>query len=282
MAMPPGYNQFGKTGPAPGVAPGSFAGQPPGSAPMQPPPTNSNRGFAGAMGTGGITSPIPQASPYNPQNFVRPYGEVSNITNAPPPPQAPPPQAPPGEGYGPGFGETYGQQHIGQYDQPTALETFANQQLNGNNPYYDRLRQQQSDAINQQMAARGHYNSGGALSALGNADAALYAQQFQDMGNLLGQASNLGLNRLNAGMGQAGNIQGLTQQRLGQQFGEASDLAHLGAGLYGQFYGQGGQQSGDAAMAGINAGANAAGLAAQGQAGRGNTLTDLFKSLAMG
>lgn len=176
-------------------------------------------------------------------------------------PLAPPDAA--GPLSGPGIGETYGASHLNQYDQPTALELFAQQQMNGNNPYYQRLQQQQADAINQQMAARGNYNSGGALTALGNASAALNAAQFKDMGDLLGQSSSIGLGRLNAGMNAAGNVQGLEQNRLQQQFGNLSDMAHLGAGLYGGFYGQGGNMSGDAAMAGINAGANSAALAGQ-------------------
>ena len=192
------------------------------------------------------------------------------------------PPAPPGEGYGPGFGEQYGQSHMGAYDQPTMIEQFAQQQMNGNNPYYDRLRQQADAQLNQQMAARGHYNSGGALAALGNADAALYADQFANMGNLVGQASNMGLNRQQAGFQQASGIQGLQQNRLGQQFNEGAQIANLGAGLYGGFYGQGGQQSGDAAMAGINAGANAAALSAQGQQARQNVGLDLLKTIGAG
>lgn len=193
------------------------------------------------------------------------------------PPTAPAPSQP-GEGYGPGFGEKYGMSHVGQYDQPTALESFATQQMNGNNPYYDRLRAQGEAGINQQMAARGHYNSGGALSALGNFDSGLYAQQFNDMGNLLGNAGTMQLQRQAAGGQMATGVQNLQQGRLGQQMGFASDLAHLGAGLYGGFYGQGGAKSGDAAMAGINAGANAAQLRGLGQTAGANQMTDLGKA----
>ena len=263
------------TGPSTGPAPTRTQGGNFIQGTWQPPPdANSqldqlqNRSFPGGQMTGGSPYMIGNQPGYQPQ----PMGLRPQTPPAPPP-------APPGEGAGPGFGETYGKEHIGQYDQPTMLENFAQQQMNGNNPYYDRLRQQQSDAINQQMAARGHYNSGGALAALGNADAALYADQFANMGNLVGQASNLGLNRLGAGMSAAGNIQGMQQQRTGQQFGEASDIAHLGAGLYGGFYGQGGQFSGDAAMSGINAGANAAALAAQGQQARQGVGLDLLKGI---
>lgn len=189
------------------------------------------------------------------------------------------PPAPPGEGFGPGFGETYGKDHIGFYDKPTMLETFAQQQMEGNNPYFDRLRSEQSARINQQAAARGNFNSGGAMSALGNADAALTAAQFADMGNLLGGASNMAMNRTGQGFDQASGIQNMQQQRLGQQFNQASDLARLGAGLFNNFFNQGGSQSGDAAMAGINAGANASQLNAQGTQAVQNFIWDAAKGM---
>jgi hypothetical protein len=196
---------------------------------------------------------------------------------APPPAAAAPPSnAPPGEMYGPQFGETYGKSHIGQYDKPTMLEDFAQSQMNGNNPYYDRLRQQGMDQINQQMVARGHGNSGGAMAALGNFQGALGAAQFKDMADLAGGASGIGLQRQGQGNQMATGIQGLQQQRMGQQFGELSDLAHLGAGTTGGFFGQGGQLSGDAAMAGINAGTNASQLEGQGKNGLVNTGMQLF------
>lgn len=195
------------------------------------------------------------------------------------PPGNQPASAPAGEGYGPGVGEQYGASHLGQYDTPTALETFAQQQMNGDNPYYARLQQQGDAAINQQMAARGHYNSGGALSALGNYNGALGAAQFQDMGNLLGQAGTMGLNREGQGQGVANSVQAQQQGRIQQQFGDLSDIAHLGAGNVGGFYGQGGQLSGDAAMAGINAGVNAAQLKGQGQTSQANLAYKGFQGL---
>ncbi len=188
----------------------------------------------------------------------------------------------PGEMYGPQFGEKYGMSHVGQYDTPTALETFAQQQLSGNNPYYDRLRQQGMDQINQQMIARGHGNSGGALAALGNFQGALGAQQFADMGNLLQGAGSMGLNRMGQGQNTANQIQGMQDTRVQHQFGNLSDLAHLGAGNVGGFYGQGGQMSGDAAMAGINAGNNAASLTGQGQSALPNALMQLGNGLLAG
>lgn len=224
----------------------------------------NNLSVAGTPAAAGLTPPPPPPSTWSlPQTQ---------------PPQAAGPSAPPGEGYGPGFGEQYGKDHIGNYDQPTALETFFQQQLTGDNPYYQRLQQQQADQINQQMAARGHYNSGGAMAALGNASGALYADQFANMGNLAGQVSNLELNRYGQGFQQAQGVQGMAQNRINSQFGQAGQLAALGAGSYGGFYNQGGQQSGDAAMNGINAGANAAQLQGQGQGATLNTAKDIVKA----
>lgn len=244
---------------APGSAPGvaTWGGTPPAQQPTQPAPGRFTP-YTQGMTTGmPAQAPIPLSQQTQAQQMTRPgapNAAANPITNAPP-----------GEAFGPGYGETYGKEHIGAYDKPTDFETFAQQQLQGNNPYYDRLRQQGMDAINQQMIARGHGNSGGALAALGNFQGALGAAQFNDMANLLSNASNMGLNRVGAGMSAASGIQGLQQQRNQQQFNQASDIAHLGAGLYGGFYGQGGQFSGDAAMAGINAGANASQLKGQGQ-----------------
>jgi hypothetical protein len=220
-------------------------------------PTPATYSMAPPSGTSGMSAfaPPPRQSVNQVMNQPQNFGGQAGSTGS----------TAPGEGYGPGFGEQYGQSHVGQYDTPTMLEQFAQSQMNGNNPYYDRLRQQGMDQINQQMAARGHYNSGGAMSALGNFAGQLGASQFADMGNLLGNASNTGLNRMGQGNQMAVGVQQQQQNRMQNQFGNLSDLAHLGAGLEGGFYGQGGQQSGDAAMAGINAGANASQLTGQGQ-----------------
>lgn len=214
---------------------------------------------------------------HSPMGYMQALGGASQF-----PSSAPPTEQPPGEMYGPGFGEQYGKDHVGQYDQKTPFEIFAEQQLNGNNPYYDRMRQQGEAGINSQLNARGHYNSGGAFQALGNFDAGLYADQFANMGNLLSGAASTGLQREGQGWNMAQGIQGLQQGRTGQQFSQLSDLSHLGAGINGQYYNQGGQFSGDAAMVGINAGANASGLQGQGQRGIQNFVYDVGKGLAFG
>lgn len=260
------------------MATATFAGTPPAGPPTTKPPTGPAMTY-GATG-GGMAFNVP-ASPYannqTPASALAPGtpGFSGGAVGTPPGKSV-------GPLNGPGLGETYGQSHLGGYDTPTALENFANQQLAGDNPYYQRLMQQQNDTINQQMAARGNYNSGGALTALGNADAALNAQQFKDMGDLLGQSSALGLNRLGAGINAAEGIQNQQDNRLQQQFNNEMGISQLASGLYGGFYGQGGAQSGDAAMAGINAGANAASLAGQQTNTQSNYAMQLFKMMMGG
>ncbi len=234
--------------------------------------TANAQGYHGGGMNHGSAAPGPGPLPVAPLPVQPAAAPAPAPVAAPPPPPPPPPSpapvantAPMGEGYGQGFGEQYGRSHIGQYDTPTDLETFAKQQLNGNNPYYARLQQEGMDRINQQMAARGHYNSGGALTALGNYGGALGAAQFKDMGDLLGSAGSAQMGRYAQGQSTANSIQAQQQQRMGQQWGQLSDIAHLGAGNVGGFFGQGGQMSGDAAMAGINAGVNASQLQGQGQ-----------------
>lgn len=235
---------------------------------------------------GGATDPAAQPNPtarWNPYSYdafgTRRLKPPTPPTAPPPPPAGPTGPGKPGEGFGPGFGESYGSSHIGQYDTPSALETFAQQQMDGNNPYYARLRQQGMDAINQQMAARGHYNSGGALSALGNYSAAVDADQFANMGKLLGDASNLSLNRHQLGFDQAKTIEQLQLDRMQKEFDKASALAALGVSAYENFYRTAGDQSGDAAFGAVNAGADADKASGQADSSRVNSAFDILKAV---
>ncbi len=267
-----GTTSVGSTLPPPGTIPAGSVIDPTKTTTFQTGPTPGTVQINGGAPQPG---PLPQAPP---PAAPRPMPSVTDHAMGKIPTAAPAAPAPPGEGYGPGFGEQYGKDHIGNYDQPTAMEQFFQSQMTGDNPYYQRLQQQQADGINQQMAARGHYNSGGAMAALGNASGALYADQFANMGNMAAQASNLAMNRYGQGFQQAQGVQNQQQNRINSQFGQAGQLAALGAGTYGGFYGQGGSLSGDAAMSGINAGANAAQLTGQGQGAMVNTARDGLKA----
>jgi hypothetical protein len=100
---------------------------------------------------------------------------------------------------------------------------------------------------------------------------------MQTYGALAGQVDSTGLGYLNAGFNQAGNVQQAEQTRLNAMLDQLFRENQLQAGLTGGFYQNGGQMSGDASIAGINAGANAAQLTGQGQNAAGNLLVDATK-----
>lgn len=85
------------------------------------------------------------------------------------------------------------------YNAPGALERFAASDLAGTNPYYQMLQQQGTDALNQQLAARGAYGSGGALGTLAKFTGDLSAQQYQQEGQLQGAAQSAQMQRLAQG-----------------------------------------------------------------------------------
>lgn len=155
------------------------------------------------------------------------------------------------EGLGKGLGYYQGANQAYQNlanQGPGQLEQFYQQQLQGQaNPYWDR-RQQQADAgLNAQMAARGGYNSGGALAALGNQRGALEGERFAQMGQL------------------AAGAQAAQQGRLGQTFQAGMGLGGAQAGLTSDFYGRGSQLYGQQGENAINAGLQGAAYRAQGQ-----------------
>lgn len=111
-------------------------------------------------------------------------------------------------------GTTFNSQQ-GQLSGPGALEQFAASDLNGTNPYYAQLQQQQDAALNAQFNARGGYNSGAALNALALNNASLAAQQYQQEGQLQGsaqtaQGARLAQNQSAAGAADTSNYQGLS------------------------------------------------------------------------
>lgn len=130
-----------------------------------------------------------------------------------------------------------------QLQAPGQLEQFAASDAAGNNPYYDQLRQTTNASLDQEFNAGGNYNSGARFAALAKADSNLAAQQYQQEGQLQGQAQGATQSRLGAQAalaGQASSEQlGRTQaqsnllgtadqqqlQRLGGQAGLAGDVS---------------------------------------------------------
>jgi len=85
------------------------------------------------------------------------------------------------------------------------------------------------------------------------------------------------LARLNSQFAAAQSAQAAAQTRENNMFGQQFSIDQLNAMLYGGFYGQGGQLSGAAGQAGINAQANAAGLTGQGQNASAQQTMDFWK-----
>lgn len=134
--------------------------------------------------------------------------------------------------------QQFQQQNKGTLSGPGQLEQFAASSLTGDNPYANMLRQEGMDAINQQLAARGVYGSGGGLAALAKYGANLDANLFSQQAQLQGNAQNATMNRLNLGLGAAGQassermnqfsaLQGLGNDQFNQRMG-AADLSLAG------------------------------------------------------
>jgi len=90
--------------------------------------------------------------------------------------------------------------NMGAYEGPGMLEKFALGAAERGDPYVERLRQQSIDKLNQQMAARGHYSSGGALAAIGNQNAAFDAEIFNRLGDVLAKGQDAQFARLGQGV----------------------------------------------------------------------------------
>jgi hypothetical protein len=95
--------------------------------------------------------------------------------------------------------------------------------------------------------------------------------------NLAQNTSTSNLNYLNSMFTAAGAAQGAGQTRENAMFGQQFSMDSLMAQLYGGFYQNGGQMSGEAGIAGINAGANAAQLNGQAQTAQDSLPFKLLK-----
>jgi len=164
--------------------------------------------------------------------------------------------------------QNFSGQTAGQLTGPGALEQFAASALNQSNPYYALVGKEGRAAIDQAAAARGAYGAGGSLAALGNYQAHLDAENYQNMGQLQGAAQQAQMSRLGLG---ANIAQSASNERLAQgnalqslyqgMFGDRMQGAQLGLSAAGQ--------SDQAKMA------NLAGLTNMTQAGDQSTLARL-------
>lgn len=109
--------------------------------------------------------------------------------------------------------EGWSDSQLGSLAGPGMFEDFAAQTLADDNPYLERIRDKSNARLNQEMARRGSFKSGGAVDRLGNQNAELDAQIFAQKADLAERAQGMGLQRIGAGTGlaQAGDQGGLAR-----------------------------------------------------------------------
>lgn len=128
----------------------------------------------------------------------------------------------------------YANSQMGQLAGPGIYEQWAASTLNDTNPYIQRQHDQAQKALNQQMAKRGHFSSGGAMEAMGNLLAAQGAEAYREKGNLAQGAQAMGLQRIGQGTQttQASGAQKLAQgQSLQNLASERVKADQAGMGL---------------------------------------------------
>lgn len=256
----------GSTQPGAGTVPGKVYNPDPNDPAAQP---GTNPGVGAATGPSSTTPVKPP--PQTPEDKTG-----QSIRDASPGATSQGPMA--GKGYGEQAWESLG----AYYGQPGLYEQWAQQQANGSNPYYDRMRKQTMDTMGQQAAARGTYNSGGALAAEGNALGALGAAQFKDMGDLMGGAQQAGLARVGQGLAGANAAEGQMNQRLNQLFNAQAGITAGETGSIAGAYDMGGSQSGNAYQTWLQNMYNTGLHNAQGTANSQQFWLDLAKMAAMG
>jgi hypothetical protein len=178
----------------------------------------------------------------------------------------------------------YAGSQMGQLQGPGAYEQFVQSDINGTNPQMQRETDQGLARIDQEMARRGHFKSGGADTAIGNFLGQEAASDYQNRANRAQSAQGMELSRIGAGqslsqasaqgkLAQGSALQSLSgqtdaetmgrlQQQLAAQQGASSEgLANRQGALN---YAQAADQTSLArtqALAGINNQAQAAQLA---------------------
>lgn len=93
----------------------------------------------------------------------------------------------------------YAGSQMGQLQGPGAYEQFVQSDINGTNPQNQRETDQGVARINQEMARRGHFNSGGADTAIGNFVGSQAAADYQNKANRAQSAQQMELSRIGAG-----------------------------------------------------------------------------------
>lgn len=138
--------------------------------------------------------------------------------------------------------QAYQANTLSQFQQPGAMEQFANSTLSGTNPYYQMMSQLGGQQIDQEFDAGGNYNSGARLAAQAKFQGDLGAQTFNNEANIMGQGQAAQQARLAGG----GSLAGMSASSGQQAYND-----YLNQALAAQSQGQGRQLAGLAGAMGL-------------------------------
>jgi hypothetical protein len=137
---------------------------------------------------------------------------------------------------GPGYGETEFAAHGNDLMGGTNSQALFNEGDAGSNPFYDDAINKTNEAINNQEWARGEWNGGGALAAIGSADANLRGQQALGLTNLANQADSANEGAYTSTMNAANGAETETNNRVSGGVTANMNLSNDQANLVDNFY----------------------------------------------
>lgn len=124
----------------------------------------------------------------------------------------------------------YAASQMGSLQGPGVYEQFVQSDIMGNNPAHEMAMKEGLGAVNQEMARRGHFKSGGAGAAIGKFVGNMEAADYQNRANRAQAAQGMQLSRIGAGQGlsQASAQGKLAQGGALQNLSNSQDNAKLG------------------------------------------------------
>lgn len=182
-------------------------------------------------------------------------GVAGGMAHAPTSPTTTAPAGPPASGllsdagYGEDFYKTHGQDLMGDSN----TERLFDQGMAGSNPYYDEAQRVATKTLNDQAAARGGFNSGATLQAIGNSAANLRGQQAAGLTNLAGDADRTKIARYGVTEGFANDAQHDFENRVTGGVDRETGLDTHQADAVNPYYAEGGRENLSAQMAAIEA-----------------------------
>ena len=211
------------------------------------------------------------------QAFGQLTGTQPATPNSPPGTSTPPT---PGVLSGPGYDESWFQQHGNDLSGPNNSQSLYNEGVSATNPYYQHAMDVTNQGINLAEAARGEGNSGAALAEIGSADANLSGQQALAQENLAGQADTANTSQFTAGSNAASAAQNATNTRVSGAASAYTNLSNDQANMVDNFFQMAESGQLQTNMAGIEAQLAASGVDAATQQAIINDLSSLAGAAA--